>query len=71
MTSINATEPQELTDAELSSIQGGGLGSWLRKHVIDPIQYVLRGGQPRPNVPYDPQNPFGSDPTLPVPGRPR
>lgn len=67
MNSINATEPQELSDAELANIQGGGLGSWIRKNIIEPIQYVFRGGKPRPNVPFDPQNPFGSNPVLPTP----
>ena len=58
----------ELSDAELATIHGGGVFGWIKKHIIEPIQYVFRGGQPLPNVPFDPQNPFGSDPTLPPPG---
>jgi hypothetical protein len=67
----SANQTTELNDAELAAIHGGGIFDWIEDNIFKPAMAVLRGGQPPPNVPFDPQRPFETNPTNPgAPGRP-
>jgi hypothetical protein len=64
MDNAHANPGIELSDAELAAVQGGFL-DWIEKNIFKPLMAVMRGGKPPPNVPVDPQNPFGSNPGNP------
>lgn len=71
MDSAHTAQPRELADAELASVHGGGLLDWFEEKVLKPVMGFFRGNKPPPNFPFDPRNPFGSDPQNPgAPGRP-
>jgi bacteriocin-like protein len=65
----SANQTTELNEAELATIQGGGIFDWVEDHIPKPAMALMRGNKPPPNVPVNPQDPFGYNPTNP--GAPR
>lgn len=60
-----ANQGIELNDGELAAVHGGGFFDWVEDNIFKPAMALMRGGNPPPNVPVDPQNPFGSNPGNP------